>query len=142
MPFRRKLASFFRLSAADRLLACEAIVFLGMARVAVLILPFRFVAKWLERAPDSGTCDVMLVRRIGKAVTVAARNVPWNAVCLPQAIAAKAMLARRGHGSAFHLGAAIEPGGKLGAHAWLACGDVIVIGASGMAGVAPLARFG
>ena len=78
---------------------------------------------------------------VGQAVTIAARNVPWNAVCLPQAMAAKAMLARRGQGSALHLGAA-RAGDGLTAHAWLVAGGEVVVGEAGIAEVAPLARFG
>jgi Transglutaminase-like superfamily len=73
---------------------------------------------------------------------VAARNVPWSAVCLPQAMAAKAMLARRGCGSSFHLGANYNAQGKLIAHAWLVAGGTVVVGAAGIGGVTPLARFG
>ena len=80
--------------------------------------------------------------RVRQAVTMAARNVPWNAVCLPQAMAAKAMLARRGCGSSFHLGADFDAQGKLIAHAWLVAGGTVVVGAAGIADVTPLARFG
>jgi hypothetical protein len=76
------------------------------------------------------------------AITTAARNVPWNAVCLPQAMAAQAMLARRGCGSSLRLGAGFDAEGKLVAHAWLVVGSTVVVGAAGMAGVTPLARFG
>jgi hypothetical protein len=82
------------------------------------------------------------VLAVRQAVTVAARNVPWNAVCLPQAMAAKAMLARRGQGSALHLGASRDDGGGLTAHAWLEVGGEIVVGETGVADMAPLTRFG
>ena len=142
MLIRRKLASFLLLSGTDRLLVCEAIVALGLARAVLLLVPFRVLAKWLTRAPETDRRDDALIRRVRRAVTVAAKNVPWSAVCLPQAMAAKAMLARRGHGSALHLGATIEVGGKIGAHAWLTAGDIVVVGAAGMPGMSPLARFG
>jgi hypothetical protein len=142
MPIRPKLTSFLRLRGADRFLICEAIFALGSARAMVLLVPFRFLAKWLARAPDTDRRDDELIRRVRTAVTVAARNVPWNAVCLPQAMAAKAMLARRGHGSALHFGAAIEAGGGISAHAWLTAGEVVVVGAEGMQRVSHLARLG
>jgi hypothetical protein len=63
-------------------------------------------------------------------------------MCLPRAIAAKAMLARRGCGSAFHLGAGIDPRGGLALHAWLVAGGEVVVGAAGVSGVKPVARFG
>lgn len=142
MPLLRKLAAFQKKAPADRLLICEAIVTLALARMVVLTVPFRFIARWAARTPDNGACNSELLVRVRKAVTTAARNVPWNAVCLPQAIAAKMMLARRGQGSVFHLGARLDADGKLNAHAWLVVGDTVVVGAAGMAGMAPLGRFG
>lgn len=130
------------LSRTDRLLFCEATIVLAAARLCVLTVPFRVLAKWLACAPDAGVSDPRLVAQVRKAVTTAARNVPWNAVCLPLAMAAKAMLARRGQGSAFHLGATIEGDGTLSAHAWLECDGQIVTGAAGMRGMSHLARFG
>lgn len=142
MSLRHKLNTLMRMRAADRLLVFEAMLLLGLARIIVITIPFRYMAPLLSRAPDNGVCDEDLLLRVRKAVTTAARNVPWNAVCLPQAMAAKAMLARRGCGSAFHLGAGTNTQGKLIAHAWLVAGGKIVVGASGMAGTTPLARFG
>ena len=142
MPIRHKLASFANLNGADRLMVLEAILVLAVARIMVLTLPFRILKDWLSHLPDSGEHDAALIRRVRRAITVAARNVPWNAVCLPQAMAAKAMLARRGYGSAFHLGATLENDGKLSAHAWLTAGDIVVVGAKRMEGMSHLARFG
>jgi hypothetical protein len=142
MKLRRKLRTFLGMSGADRWLVCEAILALAVARLIVLTVPFRFMAPWLARAPDTGACDEALLLRVRRAVTAAARNVPGNAVCLPQAMAAKAMLARRGCGSSFHLGADFDAQGKLIAHAWLVAGGTVVVGAAGIAGVTPLARFG
>ncbi len=137
MRLRRLIAMPHR----QRLLLLEAALFLGFARLVLLTLPFGRLAPWLQRSPDRGACDIATVLAVGEAVTVAARNVPWNAVCLPQAMAAKAMLARRGQGSALHLGAA-KASDRLTAHAWLVAGGEIVVGEAGIEGVAPLARFG
>jgi hypothetical protein len=142
MKLRRKLRTFLAMSGADRWLVCEAIVMLGLARLIVITVHFRFMAPQLSRAPETDACDEALLLSVRKAVTTAARNVPWNAVCLPQAMAAKAMLARRGCGSSFYFGADFDGQGKLIAHAWLVAGGAVVVGAGGIAGVTPLARFG
>jgi hypothetical protein len=142
MKLQRKLTTFLAMSGSDRWLVCEAIVMVGLARFIVITVPFRFIARWLSRAPETATCDEALLLSVRKAVTTAARNVHWNAVCLPQAMAAKTMLARRGCGSSFHLGADFDAQGKLIAHAWLVAGGTIVVGVAGVAGVTPLARFG
>ena len=141
MRLRRKLGHVLEMTNRQRLLVLEAALWLGLSRLALLILPFGRIAPWLQRAPDSGARAGATVLAVRQAVAVAARNVPWNAVCLPQAMAAKAMLARRGQGSALHLGAG-KAGGELTAHAWLEAGGEIVVGEAGIADMAPLARFG
>jgi len=138
----RKFRTFLRIDRKDRWLFLEAIVMLGLARLIIVTTPFRVIAPWLRRSPEADTRYDVLVRRVRRAVTTAARNVPWNAVCLPQAMAAKAMLARRGCGSAFHLGANFNAQGRLIAHAWLVAGGAIVVGEAGIDDVTPLARFG
>ena len=157
MKLARKFNRFIRLRRADRLLLAEAVMMLAIARFCVVAVPFRVLAKWLAHAPDAPAPDFpasgptassptapdgKLPARVGWAIATAARNVPWNAVCLPQAIAAKAMLARRGQGSAFHLGAMMGEDGRLTAHAWVECRGLIVTGAAGMRGMSHLARFG
>jgi hypothetical protein len=142
MQLWRKVGTLLGMRGADRGLVCEAILALAVARLIVLTVPFRLLVPWLSRAAKSSANDEALLLRVGQAVTTAARNVPWNAVCLPQALAAKAMLARRGHGSSLHLGAGFGEGGELIAHAWLVAGETIVVGARGIDGMSPLARFG
>jgi hypothetical protein len=142
MQLRRKFKTFRGMNSVDRSLVCEAVLTLALARVLVLTIPFRFLVPWLSRRPQASSCNEALLVCVRKAVTTAARNVPWNAVCLPQAMAAKAMLARRGCGSSFHLGADFNSEGKLIAHAWLVAGGSVVVGAPGIPSVTPLARFG
>lgn len=142
MRLFRKFRAFLHIDGTDRWLFLEAIVMLGLARFIIVTTPFRLIAPWLRRSPEADTSYDVMVARVRRAVTTAARNVPWNAVCLPQAMAAKAMLARRGCGSAFHLGANFNAQGKLIAHAWLVAGGAIVVGAASVDDVTPLARFG
>ena len=130
------------MSASERWLICEATFMLGLARLVVLIVPFRIIAPLLRYGSAKVDCDRQTRRAVRQAVTVAARNVPWNAVCLPQALAAKAMLARRGYGSTFYLGATIDRDGKLIAHAWLVADGEVVVGAAEIPGMVSLVRFG
>lgn len=62
------------------------------------------------------------------AVHGVAARTPWTSNCLPQALAAKYMLARRGLLSTLYVGAAFSGRDALKAHAWLRCGDVPVTG--------------
>ena len=138
----RKLGRFLSMPWMERSLFLEAAFFLALARLAILVIPFRRIVPWLERTPDSPDRNEVAIAAVRRAVDVAARNVPWNAVCLPQAMASKAMLARRGQGSALHIGAAMGDGGGLTAHAWLVAGGEIVIGEDESGNVTPLAKFG
>ena len=142
MRLGRKLRRFLNMTRSERRLLLEAVAFLALARAAILVVPFRRLARTFQRTPHAATCDGATIEAVRRAVETAARNVPWNAVCLPQAMAAKAMLARRGYSSALHLGAARRKGEALTAHAWLVADGKVVVGEAGIDGVAPLARFG
>ena len=61
-------------------------------------------------------------------MTRSARYVPFKAVCLPQAMAARVMLKRRGVSSVLHFGAARGQDKPLDAHAWLDAAGVDVTG--------------
>ncbi len=138
----RKLGLLRGMRGAQLLLLVEAALFLALARLAILVIPFRRIVPWLERSPDEPQRDAVQIATVRQAVEIAARNVPWNAVCLPQAMACKAMLARRGQGSALHIGAARGTRAELMAHAWLVAGGEIVIGEEDSSRMTPLARFG
>ncbi len=142
MPRLHKLRVFCALPAGDKKLVLEAAALLALARFAVAAVPFRFLAPLLRRGPEVCTGDAVLCARVGWAVTAAARAVPWDAVCLPQAMAAKVMLARRGQGSSLHLGAGFDAQGGMIAHAWLESDGATVVGRAGAAAVTRIACFG
>ena len=67
---------------------------------------------------------------------------PWmNALCLPRALAAHAMLRRRGIASRLCLGVARD-GSELAAHAWVEIGEDKIVGGSEANGFTRLAEFG
>jgi hypothetical protein len=126
---------FGRLSGADRLMVVEALLLLGIARAAVLLLPFRWIARRLGVQREGGAPALTpaapadaLLNHIARVVSGVAVRVPWDANCLAQAIAAKVMLRRRGVPSTLRLGVARDAAGALEAHAWLSVGEVIVTG--------------
>lgn len=128
-----RLAKFLRLPHSDRLLLVEAAVWLGMARLSVMLVPFRRIAPFLGRHMSESTQSIEpgyrnLAERISWAVGTASRHVPWKCECLAQALAGKAMLKRRGVGSTLYLGVAKDNGENLKAHAWLRSGDLFVTG--------------
>lgn len=75
---------------------------------------------------------MLTARHIGVAVSRASRlPLSGRDSCLAQAIAAQAMLRRRGIASTVYLGLAREARYGLGAHAWVRSGGMILTGRAG-----------
>jgi len=150
---RRLLRRFGQVDNRRRALLAEAVAYLFAARLALIFIPFprlarrlgtfvppadaRAVAVRVGTAPD----QALLAEAIGWAVTRAARYVPFRAVCLPQAMAARVMLRRRGVRSVMHFGAAKGTEKPLDAHAWLDAAGVQVTGYPVAEGFAEIACF-
>ncbi len=137
---------FWELSPGDRRLLLEAALWLTLATVALVALPFRRLARVLGRpmaatsSAEEGGASVQL-ERIGRVVRAASRGLPWHPKCFAQAIAAKIMLRWRGLYSTLYLGVRRDPKGSLQAHAWLRSGPHILTGAQGHESYAVIATF-
>jgi hypothetical protein len=137
---RRLLLRASQVDNRRRALLAEAVACLFAARLALLFIPFPQLARRLgtfvppsdPRVAQAGNGvaqdQTQLAEDIGWAVTRAARYVPFKAVCLPQAMAARVMLKRRGVKSVMHFGAAKGTERPLDAHAWLDAAGVEVTG--------------
>ncbi|MDH7970556.1 lasso peptide biosynthesis B2 protein [Sphingomonas sp. AR_OL41] len=122
----------------ERLLLAEAIWNLAAARFQLATQPFPQIARRLggfvtpgharASVKPAGPDEEAIAAMVGWAVTRAARHVPFKAVCLPQAMAAKAMLARRGIASVIHFGTRRGEALTLAAHAWVDAAGVEVTG--------------
>jgi hypothetical protein len=123
----------------------EATVALTLARLAVSLLPAAWIVAWAKRSPRR--VDRFLPPAIIDAVCRAVDEVgakPWmQALCLPRALAAQAMLRRRGVGSRLCLGAGRD-NGALAAHAWIELDYPlpVPVGASGQQQFIRLVSFG
>lgn len=120
----------------------EATVMLVLARLAVRFVPPARIFAWANRPPrrihrfaiDEASWVSWAVESLGAK--------PWmHALCLPRALAAHAMLRRRGIASRLCLGVARE-GGELAAHAWVEIGSNKVVGGTEADGFTRLAGFG
>jgi len=120
----------------------EAAVGVFLAQLAVRFIPPARLFAWAERPP----------RRVRRFATDEARWIAWavervgggarlNSACLPRALAAQAMLRRRGIPCRLCLGVAREGGGLL-AHAWLEIGQDKIVGGPEADGFTRLAEFG
>lgn len=150
---RRLLRRFGQINNRRRALLVEAVVCLLAARLGLIFIPFPRLARRLgtfvpptdtralqargRTSPD----DARLAEEIGWAVTRSARYLPFKAVCLPQAMAARIMLKRRGVESVMHFGAARGEEKPIDAHAWLDAAGVEVTGYPVAAGFSEIACF-
>jgi hypothetical protein len=122
----------------------EATLHLALARLAVRCFPAAWILRWARRPPrriNRFAVDTAAGWVCWGVETVAAK--PWmQAACLPRALAAQAMLRRRGVASRLCLGVARE-GQVLSAHAWLELGqDVIIVGEAQAPRFIRLVEFG
>ena len=142
----QRLRKFLRLSSFDCRLFVEAAIWLGIARLAVLVVPFRRIAPFLGRhmaeSPQTTESEHKeIAERISWVVQTASRHMPWECKCLTQAIAGKGMFKRRGLRTTLYLGVAKDGDENLKAHAWLRSDDIIVTGARGMDQCAVVSTF-
>lgn len=147
---RHPLRRFLHADGHRRALVVEAVLYLALARLGLAVVPFPHLARGLgaftppqdARAAAAfrpGAAEI--AREIGWAVTRAARYLPFHAVCLPQALAARHMLRRRGVASVLHFGACGNATAEIKAHAWLDAAGVEVTGYPAARDCAEIACF-
>lgn len=132
----RRLIKFFRLPWPEKCLYTEAFYLTGVVRLAILLLPFRWLAPLLgqhmmESPEEEDAVILEAARRVGRVVETVSRRTPWESKCLVQAVVGKILLRRRGIGNTLYLGVDRDDGKSLVAHAWLRCGKVILTGGQG-----------
>lgn len=141
------LARFRRRPPAQRRLLVRAGLALAVMRVAVR-LPFRTLSRvmGLRRGETMLVVepgDLARASAVGWAVRAAASYTPWESTCLMQALAAAALLRRRGIDGTLYLGVAKGSGAAeaITAHAWLRCGELVLTGESERARYTQIASF-
>jgi hypothetical protein len=121
-----------RRSPAVYLRGVEAASYLTAACLAIRFLPFRQMVAIFRRAlpcPEvTGAARSRAIEDVRRAVLAAAARLPNRPVCYPQAVAAQAMLRRRGVGTTLCCGVNTTHGHGLDAHMWLVAGDEGVVG--------------
>ncbi len=120
----------------------EAFVAIVLARLVVRFVPTARVFSWANRPPrritrfagNEASWVLWAVESIGAK--------PWmNALCLPRALAAHAMLRRRGIASRLCLGVARQEQALI-AHAWVEIGENKVVSDPETSRFKRLAEFG
>jgi len=131
-----------KLGARRRAYLREATVTLAIAQLAVRFMPASSVFAWANRpfghinrfAVDEADWVFWAVEHVGAK--------PWmNAPCLPSALAAHAMLRRRGIANRLCLGVSRD-GDEFAAHAWVEIGKDKIARDSEVGRFTRLAEFG
>ncbi len=151
MSLGRAIASFLRAPGRRQALALEAAGELARARL-ITLLPARIYTRdfgsmnGASGAAAVGACPEAACE-IGRMVETVARAMPFRALCLQQAVAARRMLRRRGVRATVYLGVkrtAAAPDkvvrGSV-AHAWVEVGSQVVNGDGSLGDYAIVARF-
>jgi hypothetical protein len=131
-----------KLKSRRRMYLREAIVMLAAARFAVRFVPATRLVAWASRPPRRiNRFALGEVGWISWAVETIGAKRWMKALCLPRALAAQAMLRRRGIASRLCLGVARE-GDALAAHAWIELGQEMIVGGAEAPRFTRLVEFG
>lgn len=135
----RKWRSFQRFPLLDKLMIPVVFILLGIARAAILLLPFRYYSRFLGENRQTDIFTPLLTpqqvnrsRRIGRAIRATAKITPWESLCLVQALVASILLRIAGLPYILHFGLAknhdpSDPN-AMKAHAWITAGQASVTG--------------
>ena len=127
-----RLRKFFALTGAKRLLLLRAFALLWTLRLALWLMPYRFVKKRVAQASRRRGTDTRLSPDdIAWCVDTAGRLVVGDGNCLVHAMTAQVLFGRRGIEHTLRIGVVKDRRGKLEAHAWIEHGDRIIIGGVG-----------
>lgn len=146
MRWLRYGLNWLRLPGPRRALVTEAALLLLAARFAVRWIPYRRLTWFFERraaGPEvTGERRLRLIKDIRGVIYQITGHGPDSIfVCFPRAIAAQAMLRRRGVSTTLYYGAQTVPGEGLKTHVWVMDGDIGVIGSLLAPGYKVLARY-
>jgi hypothetical protein len=136
IPIMTVFVKYIRKPLVQAIWGAETILTLAVARFLIKFVPFRYW-RWTLGVFDEASCSDVATdeleraraRSVGRWVRRTARKMPFEAVCLPQAMACRWMLLRRGLSSKLFLGTRRDAGTEDTAfHAWIMHGDLCLTG--------------
>lgn len=130
----KRISKFHRIPWKMKIMFFIAYMLMGLVRMCVLLLPFRFIAPILGQKNQTSSLEVSRdtltkATKIGYIVNTSSRFTPWESKCLVRAITAILLLRLLRIPCTLYLGMGKDASNKLIAHAWLRCGEVIITGA-------------
>ena len=141
MAIFRKIRTYAALPWSEKLALFEALLLLSYARILVTFVP---LSKWRGDITGAQTSwekdsklfeqNLAVVRMVRRCVQRVSKNSPVAFICLPQALSARWMLARRGVETTLFIGTKLptsdsaSDGTPREFHAWLKSGSYMVTG--------------
>jgi len=136
---KRKWKTFRSFPLLDQWLAPVVFILLGISRLIILIIPFRYYARLLGSYQKAKIFTPLLTSeqtqsasRIGRVIRSTATITPWQSLCLVQALVASILLRFVHVPYILHFGLAKnktpDDADPMKAHAWITAGNVAVTG--------------
>ncbi len=124
------------LTRQDWFLLVETTAWLFISRLAVLLLPFRWVMRTAGQQNAQSEEGIPaekneVVEKVTWAIDAVRWATPWDSNCLARSLAGKRLLRKRGLASTLYLGVSKSDPNTLIAHAWLRCGEYFITGTPG-----------
>jgi hypothetical protein len=135
-----KVRIFLHFPLREKIWFVLLIVLSGIARTVILVLPFRWVMRYLGVQFQNKQLSVLVTPqqlqrawRIGIITTAATNYTPWESKCLIQAMVARLLLSYYQIPYVIYIGMTRtnQPEAKLKAHAWLSVGQWVITGRDG-----------
>ena len=132
--YLNRLIAFVRLPLSSKSALLEAALLLVFAKLLIRVTPYSWWSRLLgpvsrDREESDAITETEIAGSIARVIQTAARCLPWNIVCLPRAMVAKWMLARRNVSSTLVLGIRkTRQTGDADLHAWLRVGQQSITG--------------
>ena len=118
----------------------------GLIRLSILVLPFKVLKRGLGIPKMGSIFDVsdekiVIAREIRRLDLQVCNHTPWQSKCLVRAILTQHLLKQRNIPSTLYLGVNKNESGEMQAHAWLRCGEIIIMGGENKNGFIEVAKF-
>lgn len=128
-----KVKTFFKVDWKTKYLAVKIFLLCGIARVLILIVPFRKLQPYLGRHNEETSYKIeketyKVAHQISWMTQSIATHTPWQSKCLVQAIVAQYLLKKKSIPTTLYLGVTKSERKGLLAHAWLRCGKMYITG--------------
>lgn len=129
-----------------KIMALEALFLMALIRFSIIFIPFRYVASVIgkpmcETSEEIDTDILIVTKKIAWLINKLSHYTPWESKCFVKALAGQIMLKKRGIPCTLYLGMAKDKTDKLSAHAWLRCGNSIILGGNERPGFTTVAYF-